>query len=43
MATNLTARSIFPDRLLGRLVENYEANFLVLKQNPIENLDNLKS
>jgi Amidohydrolase family len=38
-----TAQAAFPDRKIGRLAEGYEANFLVLDRDPLENLDNLKS
>lgn len=31
-----TPRTIFPDRLIGRLSPGYEASFLVLERNPIE-------
>jgi hypothetical protein len=43
IATYATTHAIFPDRLLGKLADGYEANFLVLERNPIENLDNLRS
>jgi len=32
-----TANTIFPKRLIGSLKEGYEASFLVLKENPLEN------
>ena len=34
-----TPQAIFPDRKLGRLAPGYEASFLVLGCNPIENFD----
>jgi hypothetical protein len=34
-----TANTIFPKRLIGSLKEGYEASFLVLKANPLENFD----
>jgi imidazolonepropionase-like amidohydrolase len=34
-----TPRAIFPNRLIGRLEEGYEASFLVLQGNPIEQFD----
>jgi len=43
MATRQTAQFVFPSRRIGKLADGYEANFLVLVRNPIENLDNLKS
>lgn len=35
--TSGTARTIFPGRKIGELREGYEASFLVLRENPIEN------
>lgn len=32
----VTPRAVFPDRLVGRLAEGYEANFLSLACNPVE-------
>lgn len=43
IATRDTARDIFPDRKIGRLESSYEADFLVLDQDPTQNLDNLHS
>jgi hypothetical protein len=43
IATNKTPADIFPNRKLGRLAAGYEANFLVLSKDPLENLDNLRS
>ena len=37
-----TARAIFPKRKIGHLKKGYEASFLVLSGNPIENFDNVK-
>jgi len=33
-----TPRAIFPNRKIGRIEEGYEANFLVLNDNPLQNL-----
>ncbi len=41
MATETTARLIFANRRIGRLEQEYEANFLVLRENPIADLRNL--
>ncbi|MEM7278732.1 MAG: amidohydrolase family protein [Pseudomonadota bacterium] len=38
-----TARSIFPERKIGRLEEGYEASFLVLEGNPIEDFAYVRS
>lgn len=38
-----TPQSIFPQRRLGRLQEGYEASFIVLADNPLENFENVKS
>src|SRR5450631_108528 len=38
-----TAQAAFPDRKVGRLADGYEASFLVLERDPVENLDNLAS
>lgn len=42
-ATDTTVHYIFPKRELGKLANGYEANFLVLSGNPVENIDNLKT
>ena len=42
MACELTPRVIFPERKIGRLAEGYEASFLVLPRNPLEDLDALQ-
>ena len=34
-----TAETIFPERQIGRLQEGYEASFVVLEGNPIENFE----
>lgn len=33
-----TPRAIFPDRKIGKFADGYEANFLVLDANPLENI-----
>lgn len=38
-----TAKAIFPDRKLGVLESGYEASFLVLPSNPLEDLDATRS
>jgi hypothetical protein len=43
IATHRTAVDIFPNRKIGGLAAGYEANFLVLAKDPLENLDNLRS
>jgi imidazolonepropionase-like amidohydrolase len=37
-----TPQTIFPGRKIGHLENGYEANFLVLETNPLENLQHLK-
>lgn len=37
-----TAETIFPNRKIGKLRDGYEASFLVLNGNPIENFENVK-
>lgn len=39
MWCEITATSIFPNRKIAKLQEGYEASFLVLQQNPLENFD----
>ena len=34
--------TIFPKRKIGRLSEGYEASFVVLRENPLENFDSIK-
>lgn len=38
-----TARAIFPERKIGRLLKGYEASFLVLGGNPVENFEHVKA
>ncbi|MGH2397552.1 MAG: amidohydrolase family protein [bacterium] len=38
LLTEATPQLIFPERKIGALREGYEANFLVLDKNPLENL-----
>jgi len=38
-----TARAIFPQRRIGHLKKGYEASFLVLGGNPIENFEHVKA
>ncbi len=38
-----TPRSIFPKRDIGRLAEGYEASFLVLEGNPIEDFEHVRN
>lgn len=37
-----TSRVIFPSRKIGKLQEGFEASFLVLDENPLEDMTNLK-
>lgn len=41
LATETTPRFIFPKRRIGRLAEGYEASFIALDGNPLEDLANL--
>lgn len=41
--TEATPRSIFPKRRIGRLADGYEASFLVLEKNPLEEWQNLRT
>lgn len=43
MLVETTARSIFPHRKIGRLRAGYEANFLVLRSNPLRSVEALKA
>ncbi len=43
MDTESTAQAIFPNRKIGKLLDGYEANFLVLDRDPAAKLDNLSS
>jgi imidazolonepropionase-like amidohydrolase len=38
-----TPRSIFPERDIGRLDEGFEASFLVLGGNPIEDFEHVRN
>lgn len=38
-----TPQAIFPDRKIGRVDEGYEASFLVLRDNPLDNLLKLRA
>jgi hypothetical protein len=42
MWTERTAQSIFPDRKIGALEDGYEASFLGLEGNPLENWNNTR-
>ena len=42
MWTEVSAKTIFPNRKIGKLCEGYEANFLVLNGNPIEDLGSIQ-
>jgi len=42
ICTEITPRTIFPKRKIGLFAEGYEASFLVLDGNPIENFENIK-
>lgn len=42
MWTEVTPKTIFPDRKIGRLEEGYEASFIALEGNPIEDFSNVK-
>ena len=39
----ITPQAIFPGRRIGHLFDSYEASFLVLKKNPLEQLSHLKT
>lgn len=43
IATQNTPGTIFPDRKIGFLKNGYEANFLVFKDNPVNEIKNLKN
>lgn len=43
MLTRDTARAIFPDRKIGEFRNGYEANFLVLAENPLEQSQAVKN
>jgi predicted amidohydrolase YtcJ len=38
-----TPRTVFPNRKIGRLKEGYEASFLVLGSNPIDDFEQIKN
>nr|WP_299346172.1 amidohydrolase family protein [Allomuricauda sp.] len=42
MWTINAAKTIFPNRKIGRLKDGYEASFLVLDKNPLEDISNIK-
>ncbi|MEO7445563.1 MAG: amidohydrolase family protein [Ferruginibacter sp.] len=42
MWTETTAHAIFPNRKIGALREGYEASFIALEGNPVEDLNNIK-
>ena len=37
----LTPKTIFPNRKIGELKNGYEATFLVLNDNPLDNMNNI--
>jgi imidazolonepropionase-like amidohydrolase len=41
MWTETTAQTIFPSRKIGELREGYEASFVALEGNPLDDLTNL--
>ena len=43
IAVETTPQTIFPNRKIGRLREGYEANFLVLENNPLLNFNAIKN
>lgn len=42
MWTETTAKTIFPERQIGVLADGYEASFLALEGNPLEDLENVR-
>jgi imidazolonepropionase-like amidohydrolase len=42
MWSETTPKAIFPQRKIGALEEAYEANFLVLEANPIQDFSKVK-
>ncbi len=42
MWTETTAKTIFPGRKIGAIKEGYEASFLALEGNPLEDLQNVR-
>jgi hypothetical protein len=43
MWTENSSQVIFPNRKIGHLQDGYEASFLLLDQNPLENFENVKT
>lgn len=43
MWTSITPQAIFPNRKIGQIKAGYEANFLVLRGNPIENFEEVEN
>ena len=43
IAVESTPQTIFPNRKIGKLQENYEASFLVLNGNPLEDFNQIKN
>lgn len=43
IAVEATPQAIFPNRRIGKLKENYEASFLVLNGNPLEDFNQIKN
>jgi imidazolonepropionase-like amidohydrolase len=43
IATEITPQTIFPDRKIGRLRQGYEASFLVINGNPLEDFNRIKN
>jgi predicted amidohydrolase YtcJ len=41
--TEDTPRTIFPNRRIGKFREGYEASFLVLEDNPIDDFERIKN
>ena len=42
MWTETTSMTIFPNRKIGSLKEGYEASFIALEGNPVEDLNNVR-
>jgi len=38
-----SSKHIFPNRKIGKIKEGYEASFLVLENNPLQDIDNIKN
>ena len=43
MASTVTSQVIFPQRKIGALKDGYEASFLVLREDPAQNIDNIRT